>query len=84
MSEVIANRSRHVLAAWLVGCAIYMLLAIEVWADAGLIAIPFQITIGAVCSWEGVRSLALSLQCIYFTMCLGIRISKASLWALAV
>src|SRR5215472_16869893 len=42
---------RHVLAAWLVGGAAYMILAIPVIGDAGFMAIPFQVIIGAVFSF---------------------------------
>jgi hypothetical protein len=44
------NPKRHVLGAWLVGGFIYMFLAMDVVADAGFIAIPFQLIMGAVFS----------------------------------
>ena len=50
MSDKITNQRRHVLAAWFVGGIIYMFFAMEVVADAGFIAIPFQLIMGAVFS----------------------------------
>ena len=50
MNDQITKRKRHILAAWLVGGFIYMVLAIKIIADAGFMAIPFQFIIGAVFS----------------------------------
>jgi hypothetical protein len=44
------NPRRYVLAAWIVGGCIYMLFAMEVIGDAGFIAFPFQLIMGAVFS----------------------------------
>lgn len=50
MAENNYEPKRHILAAWLVGACIYMILAMEVVADAGFLAIPFQFIIGAIFS----------------------------------
>jgi len=50
MSDTTTTPRRHVLAAWLVGGAIYMIFAMEVVADAGFMAFPFQAIMGAVFS----------------------------------
>jgi hypothetical protein len=50
MTDKNRGPKRHVLAAWLVGGFIYMYFAIEVVADAGFMAVPFQFIMGAVFS----------------------------------
>ena len=50
MNEKTTRPKRHVLAAWLVCGVIYMWGAMEVVAEAGFIAIPFQFIMGAVFS----------------------------------
>jgi len=50
MTDQNREPKRHVLAAWLVGAFIYMFFAMEVVADAGFMAIPFQFIMGAVFS----------------------------------
>lgn len=50
MNDEKTKPKRHVLAAWFVGGCIYMLLALEVIAEAGAIAVPFQFIMGAIFS----------------------------------
>jgi hypothetical protein len=50
MSDATTTPKRHVLAAWIVGGVIYMIFAMEVVADAGFMAFPFQAIMGAVFS----------------------------------
>jgi hypothetical protein len=50
MTDRLKNPRRRWLASSLVGGVIYMWLAMEVVADAGFIAIPFQLIMGAVFS----------------------------------
>jgi hypothetical protein len=50
MNDKKSKQKRRVLAAWLVGGGIYMLLAVEVIAEAGVIAVPFQFIMGALVS----------------------------------
>jgi hypothetical protein len=50
MNDERNKKKPHVFAAWLVGGCIYMLLAMEVVAEAGVIAVPFQFIMGAVFS----------------------------------
>ena len=50
MSEKPSSRKRHILAAWLVGCVAYVVLAADIIADAGMITMPFQLVFSAIFS----------------------------------
>lgn len=50
MTHLKAKPKRRLLAAWLLGGFLYMVLATEVIADAGFLAIPFQAVMGAAFS----------------------------------
>jgi hypothetical protein len=48
--EEVKGAKGHIFAAWFVGGVIYMFFAMEVVADAGFMAVPFQFIMGAVFS----------------------------------
>ena len=50
VKEPKTHPSKHGCAAWFLGSFLYMFLALEVIADAGAIAVPFQAIMGAVFS----------------------------------
>lgn len=69
MSDQLPDPKRHILAAWVVGSVIYMILAMEVIADAGVFAFPFQVVMGAV----------FSIVFVGFAMPLGFLVSRPPL-----